>query len=189
MVGTYLSRGETKMKRTGLMLAAAGLALGLTGVAMADDTKSADKSFIADATEGSQAEINFAKLALEKSKDENVRKFASQMIKDHSKLIDDMKPFAVKYGVKASGEPVMAHAKYQELKMKSGTDFDRGYVEAMVKDHTDDLKAFIKEINTTADPALKATVEKGSKVVREHTEMIDNIAHMGGIQTPPIPTE
>jgi putative membrane protein len=89
--------------------------------------------------------------------------------------------------VKASGEPVLDHAKYEELKMKSGTDFDRAYVEAMVKDHNDDLNDFIKEENSTSDPQLKATVEKGEKVIREHTEMIDNIAHMGGIQTPPMP--
>jgi putative membrane protein len=175
------------MNRIGLTLAVAGLAFGMCSVGFAQDTKSADKSFIKDATEGSQAEINFAKLALAKSKDPNVRKFAERMITDHSKLIVDMRPFTLKYDVKASGEPVLDHAKYEELKMKSGTDFDRAYVEAMVKDHNDDLNDFIKEENSTSDPQLKATVEKGEKVIREHTEMIDNIAHMGGIQTPPMP--
>jgi putative membrane protein len=177
------------MNKIGMTLAAAGLAVGLCGVSVAQDTKSADKSFIKDATEGSQAEINYAKLALAKSQDPNVRKFAEKMITDHSKLIEDMRPFTRKYDVKASGEPVMDHAKYEELKMKSGISFDRAYVEAMVKDHNDDLKAFIKEVNTTADPELKATVEKGEKVVLDHTKMIDNIAHMGGIETPPLPAE
>jgi putative membrane protein len=116
-----------------------------------------------------------------------VRKFAERMITDHTKLIEDMRPFTKKYDVTASGEPVMDHAKYEELKMKSGIDFDRAYVEAMVKDHDADLKAFINEENTTADPELKATVAKGEKVVREHLEMIDGIAHMGGIDTPPMP--
>ncbi len=175
------------MKRIALTLAAAGLAVGLCGMSSAQDTKSADKSFIKDASEGSLAEINFAKLAIEKSKDPNVLKFAHKMITDHTKLIEDMKPFAVKYDVKPSGTPVMDHAKYQELKMKSGTDFDRAYVEAMVKDHNDDLKKFIDEENSTADPELKATVAKGEKVVFEHTKMIDDIAHMGGIETPAMP--
>jgi putative membrane protein len=74
-----------------------------------------------------------------------------------------------------------------ELKMKSGTDFDRAYVEAMVKDHHDDLQAFLDEESKTSNPDLKATVQKGESVIRQHTEMIDNIAHMGGIQTPPMP--
>jgi putative membrane protein len=176
------------MKRMMLRLAVAGLAVGMCSVGFAQDsTKSADKSFIKDAIEGDQAEINFAKLALDKSKDPNVRKFAEKMIHDHGMLNEQMTPLAMKYDVKASGTPVMDHAKYEELKMKSGTDFDRAYVEAMVKDHNEDLKKFIQEENSTADPQLKAVVEKGEKVILEHTEMIDNIAHMGGIQTPPLP--
>ena len=175
------------MKRIAATMAVAGLAMGMCGAGFAQDTKSADKSFIKDSSEGSLAEINYAKLALAKSKDPNVRKFAEKMITDHTKLIESMKPFAVKYDVKASGTPVMDHAEYEELKMKSGTDFDRAYVEAMVKDHNDDLKKFIDEENQTSDPALKATVAKGEKVILEHTEMIDNIAHMGDIQTPPLP--
>ncbi len=175
------------MKRIGLGLVVAGLAVGMCGAAFAQDTKSADKTFIKDASEGSLAEVNFAKLALAKSQDPNVRKFAEKMIHDHEMLIEQMKPFAVKYDVKPSGTPIMDHAKYEELKMKSGISFDRAYVEAMVKDHNDDLKKFIDEANSTADPALKATVAKGEKVILEHTEMIDNIAHMGGIATPPLP--
>jgi putative membrane protein len=176
------------MKKFGMSLAVAGLTVGMCGVGFAqDNTKSADKSFIKDASEGSLAEVNFAKLALQKSQDPNVRKFAEKMIHDHEMLIEQMKPFTVKYDVKPSGTPVMDHAKYEELKLKSGTDFDRAYVEAMVKDHHDDLETFIKEENSTDDPELKATVAKGEKVILEHTEMIDGIAHMGGIQTPPIP--
>jgi putative membrane protein len=175
------------MKRIAITLAAAGLAFGISGRGLAQDTKSADKTFIKDASEGSLAEVNFAKLALEKSQDPNVRKFAEKMVHDHEMLIEKMKPLAVKYGVHPSGTPMMDHAKYEELKMKSGQSFDYAYVEAMVKDHHDDLQKFIQEENSTSDPDLKATVEKGEKVIFEHTQMIDNIAHMGGIQTPPLP--
>jgi len=177
------------MKRIGLTLAAVGLSIGICGAGFAQDTKSADKSFITDASEGSLAEVNFAKLALEKSKDPNVRKFAERMIKDHEMLIRTMRPFAVKYDAKPSGTPLMDHAKYEELKMKSGTDFDRGYVEAMVKGHHDTLKTFMDEENATTDPKLKALVAKDEKVILEHTEMIDKIAKMGGIETPPIPAD
>jgi putative membrane protein len=111
------------------------------------------------------------------------------MIHDHEMLITEMKPLAKEMGVKVpSGPPLSDHAKYMELKMKSGTDFDRAYVEAMVKDHHDDLATFLDERNKTSDPQLKTAVQKGESVIREHTEMIDKIAHMGGIQTPPMPS-
>jgi putative membrane protein len=174
--------GIGKIAVTSLMV------VGMVGVMRAEDTRSADKDFLTDSAQGNLAEINFAKLALQKSKDKNVREFATRMIKDHEMLIKSMMPINKQMGVKEpSGPPLMDHAKYQELKMKSGTDFDRAYVETMVKDHNDDLKTFIDEENKTTNPELKAAVAKGETVIKEHTEMIDNIAHMGGIKTPPMP--
>jgi putative membrane protein len=170
-------------------VAAALISVSMFTLAQAQDTKSSDKSFLADSAQDSLAEINFAKLALQKSQDKNVRDFATKMIKDHEMLITSMKPFVAKLNAKTpSGPPLMDHVKYEELKLKSGTDFDRAYVELMVKDHHDDLKTFMDEENKTADPSLKAAVAKGATVIRHHTEMIDNIAHMGGIQTPPMPS-
>jgi putative membrane protein len=159
------------------------------GALNAQKTTSSDKTFVKDSMEGSLAEVNFAKLALQKSQDKNVREFATKMIHDHEMLISEMKPVAREMGVKVpTGAPHSDHAKYVELKMKSGTDFDRAYVEAMVKDHHDDLQTFLDEESKASNPQLKAAVAKGESVIREHTEMIDKIAHMGGIQTPPMPS-
>lgn len=174
---------------TGVRFAAAGLSLALCmGSAFAQDTTKDDKKFLADSAQGSLYEINLAKLALQKSGDANVKMFASKMIKDHEMLITSMKPLSHKLGVKEPTGPTIAdRAKYQELKMKSGISFDRAYVEAMVKDHNDDLKNFIEEENKTTNPELKAAVAKGEAVIREHTQMIDGIAKQGGIDVPPMP--
>jgi putative membrane protein len=173
----------------GMRCAAAGLSLVLgIGTAVAQDTTSDDKKFLKEAAEGNLVEINLAKLALQKSGDPNVKNFAQKMIKDHEMLIASMKSLDRKLGVKEpSGPPLTARAKYEELKLKSGISFDRAYVEAMVKDHNDDLKAFIDEENKTTNPDVKAAVAKGEAVVRAHTQMIDGIARQGGIDVPPIP--
>ena len=177
------------MKALGLRIAVVGLACSMSGAAWAQEATSADKSFIEDAAQGSLAEINFAKLALQKSQDKNIRDFATKMIHDHEMLIQQMKPLAVKYHVKpATGPSIKDRAIYEDLKIKSGTDFDRAYVEAMVKDHDNDLKDFMKEEHDTQLQDLKTTVAKGETVIRGHAEMIDNIAHMGGIQTPQLPS-
>ncbi|SFS20609.1 putative membrane protein [Granulicella pectinivorans] len=174
---------------TGMKCAAAGLSLVLgLGTALAQDTTSDDKKFLADAAQGNLYEINLAKLALQKSGDTNVKMFASKMIKDHEMLIASMKPLDRKLGVKEPTGPSIAdRAKYEELKLKSGISFDRAYVEAMVKDHNNDLKAFMDEEQKTTNPEVKAAVAKGEAVVREHTEMIDGIAKQGGIDVPPMP--
>ncbi len=156
----------------------------------ADDTTSADKTFIADSSQDSLAEINFAKLALAKTSDANIKKFATQMVKDHEMLIVSIKPLVKKYGVKVpSGPSIADKAKYEELKLQSGTSFDRAYVEAMVKDHNGDLKKFMDEENKTSNADVKAAVSKGAEVIKKHTEMIDELAQQGGIKVPPMPGE
>ena len=49
----------------------------------------------------------------------------------------------------------------------------------------------LESVATLARPEIQeliaAAVAQGEKVIRAHTEMIDSIAHMGGIQTPPMP--
>jgi putative membrane protein len=176
----------TPTKLTAVAVAAV-MVLATAGAVRADSV-SDDKKFVADSAQDSLAEINYAKLALQKSQDKNIRAFATRMIKDHEMLIASMKPFAAKMDEKLpSGPPLLDRAKYEELKLKSGTSFDRAYVEAMVKDHHADLESFIKERDQTQNADLKAAVIKGEAVIKSHAEMIDNIAHMGGIETPPMP--
>jgi len=163
-------------------------ALGTTAIC-AQDTTSTDKKFLEDSAQDSMGEIALAKLALSKSGDPNVKMFASKMVKDHTMLIDSMKPLASSLGVKPpTSLTLMQKAKGEELKLKSGISFDRAYVEAMVKDHNDDLKKFMDEEQKTTNPKMKAVVAKGTSVIKEHTEMIDGIAQKGGIEVPPMPS-
>ena len=174
------------MNKFGTGITAAAFLFGaMLGTARADDTTSADKTFIADSAQDSLAEITLAKLALQKSSDPTIKKFASEMIKDHQMLIVSMKPLARKYKVDVPTSPsVMSKAKYEELKLQSGTSFDRAYVSAMVSDHHDDLKKFQDEEAKTSNADVKAAVAKGETVIKKHTDMIDDIAQKGGIKTP-----
>ncbi len=174
------------MNRSGTGITAAAFLLGgMLSIAHADDTTSADKTFIADSAQDSLAEISLAKLALQKSTDPTIKKFATEMIKDHQMLIVSMKPLARKYKVDVPSAPsVMSKAKYEELKLQSGTSFDRAYVEKMVSDHHEDLKKFEDEEAKTSNADVKAAVAKGETVIKKHTAMIDDIAHKGGIKTP-----
>ncbi|MEG9438080.1 DUF4142 domain-containing protein [Edaphobacter sp. HDX4] len=146
-----------------------------------------DKQFVMKASEGSLAEVELGKLALKKSQNPDVKQFAQKMVVDHSKLISDMKPCADQLGVKP---PTKLDAKHQQLadhlKSLSGDEFDKEYIKAMVADHHHDLGEFIAEQSKASDPTLKETVTKGTEVIREHTQMIDEIAKKNGLPTPPM---
>ena len=144
-----------------------------------------DKIFLRKAAEGGLAEVQFGQLASRKASAQEVKDFGSKMVTDHTDLNNDMKPIADSLGVmlpkKLSGKD---QAEYDKLNGLSGEAFDTEYLTFMVKDHHTDLHDFRVEAASAADPALKAAAEKGAKVIREHTSMVDGLARSKGIAVP-----
>ncbi|HEY4008529.1 MAG TPA: DUF4142 domain-containing protein [Acidobacteriaceae bacterium] len=131
-----------------------------------------DKKFLTDASQGNYDEIQLGKLAEQKATDPAVKAFGQRMIKDHTKLGANMKPFADSWGI---AEPTAlspdAQKEYDKLSGMSGHDFDKEYIDDMVSDHTKDLDAFTKEVKDTKDAKFKVAVEQGKSVVAAHKNM------------------
>lgn len=151
-------------------------------VASAAAQSHSDKEFLEKSSQGNVAEVETAKLALKKSTNPDVRAFAERMIHDHQMLGRKMAPYLVKAGVQGSTSLNMEHQHlYNKLNGLSGAEFDKQYVEAMDKDHHQDLEAFQKEVSSTQDQQLKDVVASGEKVIAEHTHMIDDISRKMGM--------
>jgi putative membrane protein len=147
-----------------------------------------DTKFLEEANQGNVDEIELAQLALKKSNNDDVKNFAQRMIHDHNMLIENMKPFANEAGIKVPEHPSAAtEAEKLKLDLLSGEAFDKAYIKAMVEDHRKDLQAFRNEAKTTGYPAFKTAVEQAQQTVREHLEMINQIAKKNGIAPAPVP--
>ena len=131
-----------------------------------------DKQFLAQASQGNYDEIQLGKLAEEKASNPDVKAFGQRMVRDHTRLTENMKQYNDAWNVP---EPTAlspdAQKEYDNLQGKSGSDFDKAYIDDMVSDHTKDLKAFTKEVNDTHDAKFKASVEQGKSVVAAHKNM------------------
>ena len=144
-----------------------------------------DKIFLRHAAEGGMAEVKLGQLATQKASSDDVKAFGQKMVDDHTMLNNEMAPIADSMGVRTpKGLNKEAQAEYDKLNGLSGTDFDTEYLTAMVKDHHKDLHEFREEVASTTDATLKAAVEKGQSVIREHTMMVDKLAKSKGIAVP-----
>ena len=131
-----------------------------------------DKQFLTQASQGNYDEIQLGKLAEEKASNPAVKAFGQRMVTDHTKLTEKMKPYAEEWGIAApTALSPDAQKEYDDLQGKSGSDFDKAYIDDMVTDHTKDLKAFTKEVNDTHDAKYKVAVEQGKSVVAAHKNM------------------
>jgi putative membrane protein len=147
-----------------------------------------DTKFLEKANQGNVDEIELAQLALKKSENEDVKSFAQKMIHDHNMLMENMKPFANEAGLQAPSHASAAtEAEKLKLDVLSGKSFDKAYIKAMVEDHHKDLEEFRAEAKSTGYPAFRSAVEQGEQVVREHLEMINQIAKKNGVAPAPVP--
>jgi putative membrane protein len=143
----------------------------------ADPQVMADQAFVRKALEGGAAEVQLGQLAQQKSQSDDVKQFGQKMVEDHTQLGEQMKPVAQQLGVK---EPKGPSKKDKELAAKleglSGQQFDEAYIQAMVKDHKQDLKEFKFAAQTTQNPNVKQVAQQGVGVISQHLQMIQQIA-------------
>ncbi len=137
-----------------------------------------DQAFVTKALEGGMAEVELGKLAADKSQSQDVKQFAQKMVNDHSQMGDKwFKPVAQQIGVSEPKGPSKKDKKLiEKLQGLSGQEFDTAYIQAMLKDHKEDLKDFQNEAQAAQDPNVKQIAEQGTKVVSQHLQMIEQIA-------------
>jgi len=174
--------GTTAASSNGSGSGMAGAMTGTTGSNDPSGQNMKDKKFVHKAAEGGMAEIQLSQLALQKAGSDDVKQFAQKMVDDHTMLNDSMKPIADQMGVKVPTKLAKKdQAEYDKLNGMSGDAFDKEYLAYMVKDHHKDLREFRQEDATAGDPALKTAVDKGTSVIQEHTQMVEQLAKSKGV--------
>jgi putative membrane protein len=142
----------------------------------------ADSSFLKDAAQGGLMEVKLGELAQTNASSQAVKDFGQRMVTDHGKMGDEVKNVASRQNVSLPTDvSMMEKMTYERLSHKTGVDFDKAYIEDMVKDHKSDIAAFEKEVNSGSDPEAKAVAQKALPIIREHLRMAQQIAGQLGV--------
>ena len=132
--------------------------------------------FLVKAANGGMAEVKLAQLAKEKAKDSAVQHFADMMIADHGAANEKVKAFAAERNVTLPAEPGADEQKKEaDLSKKSGKDFDKDYVNTMVKGHEETLDLFKKASAKVTDAPVKAFIDNTIPVIEHHLMRIKDI--------------
>jgi len=145
-----------------------------------------ERTFISKAMQGGIAEVQLGQLAQEKSQSNDVKQFGQKMVNDHGQMGDKwFKPVAQQMGISIPSGPSKKDKKeIDKLQGLSGQDFDREYITMMIKDHQKDLKEFKDEASSAQDPNVKQIADKGSQVIEQHLQLIEQIAKAHNVDVP-----
>ena len=136
-------------------------------------TKLTDPEIASVAVTANQIDIAYAKIAIEKSKNADVLKFAENMAKDHQAVIDQAVALAKKLGVtpkdNATTKSFIVGALKTMLRSKKGSAFDKAYIDNEVAYH----KAAINEVENVLIPdatnsELKSLLQSAVPLFKTH---------------------
>jgi len=165
------------MKKTNLLLTGAfAFALSMVaGSAMAADTIDAD-DFVEDASAAGVAEIETAKLALEKSTAADVKAFAQSIIKDHTAANRELATIASKKKLKVATEAELLNkAKAAVLKQREGESFNAAYANNQVSAHKDAIELF-KKASVSPDAELASFAVATLPKLEHHLHVAQELA-------------
>lgn len=135
-----------------------------------------DADFAMEAASGGMMEVELGKLAQVNASSQSVKDFGQTMIKDHSAANEELKSTAASKNITLPDVPnADMQKKIDDLRNKSGKDFDDAYIDLMVKDHKQDIDEFQKEADKGNDPDLKGWAANKVPVLQHHLQMAQDI--------------
>jgi putative membrane protein len=165
------------------MAAAAALILATAGVASAQDAKPTDPQIAHIAYTADVIDINYAKLALKKTKNKEVRAFAENMLKDHTAVNNQALALVKKLGVTPQDNPTSealskgAKAELAKLSKLKGKAFNKAYIDNEVAYHRTVNGALETTLIPDAQNAeLKSLLETGLKIFQGHLQHAEHVA-------------
>ena len=165
-------------------LSAGALALCLLSVpAFAQGAKPTDPQIAHIAYTAGQLDIEAAKQALVKSKNNEVRAFANGMVRDHTAVNKQALALVKKLNVKPEDNDTsralakQAAAKRAELAKLNGAAFDKAYVSNEVAYHKTVNGALENTLIPSANNAeLKSLLQTGLKLFQGHQQHAEHVA-------------
>jgi putative membrane protein len=169
-------------------VATMGLGVALAGAALAQQSTpthkyekkgahqgaqaTSDRQFFMEAAHGGMTEVELGRLAADRATNPDVKEFGQRMVDDHGKANDELKSLASQKNVTLPEDIGRENeALKTRLSKLSGPEFDKAYINAMVRDHNKDVKEFEHQANVASDPDVKAFASKTLPTLKEHQKM------------------
>lgn len=138
------------------------------------DNKELEKAsdFVVKAADAGMAEVQLGKLAAERATKPEVKKFAQTMVEEHTRANDELKALAQQQNIVVPASISEENQdKMNKLQEKQGEEFDKEYIDMMVKDHEKVVDMFEKQAENGDVPEISEWASNKVPALRHHLEM------------------
>ncbi len=141
------------------------------------------EDFVDEASAKGIAEIETARIALEKSNTNAVREFAQQMITDHTAANNELRQIAQRKNLDVADDAeLMNKAKAFILKQRDGESFDQAYANNQVVAHEQTIELF-RDATRSQDAEIKVFATKTLPKLEQHLQKAKALQRTTGAKT------
>lgn len=138
--------------------------------------KRIDRMFYTRASSGGQFEVQLGQLAQQNGQSQEVKDLGKMLVDDHTKANQQLMAIAQNKSVQLSTQPSPQEQKRLErFRTMTGADFDRAFVEQVVKDHREDIREYERESRSGADADAKAFAAAQLPSLRSHLQHAEGV--------------
>jgi putative membrane protein len=150
---------------------------GASGGGEQNQAVGSDQEFLMTAASGSATEIEAGRLAQERSSNRYVRQFGERLTREHQEALRSATNIARSKGLSVPQSPATAEqaALIADLSSRSGQDFDRAYLRAMVDDHRADIDE-LEAARVSLSSDVGSFVARQLPTLRDHLAMAEELA-------------
>jgi putative membrane protein len=131
-----------------------------------------ERNFISDQVQDGMKEIELGKLASERASNAEVKEFGSMMVQDHTKAGTELKQIASRANVELDTQEARSEVRDEVKRLSdlNGREFDREYIDLMVKDHEKAAEALQDQAQNAEHPGVKQWAASTLPRIKSHLE-------------------
>ena len=137
-----------------------------------------EREFLLKTAMNGRKEVEMARLATQKSTNNEVKQFAQRLVDDHTTANQEIEDLAGRKGVTVPPESTASAEKsrkgspahMEQLSKLSGEHFDLAFVQRMVESHTRSVAEFERQSKNATDNDIRTLTAKLLPTLKEHLE-------------------
>ena len=139
--------------------------------------------YIMAASQSDEFEIQEGRMAANRAKSVDLRRFGSKMVSDHTKTTDTLHDAIMKAGMSIPPPPPLRPDQMQmvaQLRQLHGADFDKAYIMQQMQSHQEALRVQSGYAHNGDIPPVRVAAAEAVPIVKLHISMLNQMqAAMG----------
>ena len=162
-------------------LAQSAISGGQSGQLSGQQVSDKDKKWLDYAATDNQGEIQASLLAEKKAQSLAVKAFVRLMVNDHVQVESRLAALVNDLGVDVPNGPGEDNRKkISEMQALHAQQFDQRFMEEQIKDHTDDIRKFSDEAQSTENAEVKRFALETLPILKQHLALAEAVQNSLG---------